>query len=202
MTNSKKILTHKSSSEGETNKTEVWKDIKGYEGLYQVSNMGRVKSLGRTVSAKNNSKQYRKGRILKFWTNKNGYQLVFLYNVNGERKTVFVHRLVCEAFYPKNKNKPEVNHINEDKSDNRACNLEWVTRKENNNHGTHNTKVAKALSKPVGQYTREGELIKVWQSVSEVQRQLGFTKQNISQAARGKQKTAYGFVWKYVEEEK
>ena len=181
---------------------EEWKDIKGYEGLYQVSDMGRVKSFGRTVVSKNGLKQYRKGRILKPRTNGYGYLRVDLCCGRGESKSFYVHRLVCEAFHENTENKPCVNHIDEDKTNNTASNLEWSTYKENNNHGTHNARSAKARSKPVSQYTREGKLIKVWQSTNEAQRKLGFAKQNISAVARGKRKTAYGYVWKYIDEEK
>ena len=207
MTISKKVLTnkYKLSCEGEISKPEVWKDIKGYEGLYQVSNMGRVKSLGRTVSIKNGFKRAVRERILRPCTDGSGYLVVNFYNGSGKRKAFLVHRLVCEAFHENSQNKPEVNHINEDKLDNRACNLEWVTRKENINHGTRNARVgkavSKALSKSVGQYTLDGKLIKVWQSTMEIQRQLGFNRGNISAVARGERKTANGYVWKYIEEE-
>lgn len=176
---------------------EIWRDVKGYEGLYQVSSEGRVKSLerkdrfGRTV----------KERILNPGVNRYGYPMVCLY-VGGKRKMLKVHRLVCQAFHDNPENKPEVNHINENKNDNRAHNLEWSTRKENINHGTRNERaakgIAKALSKPVGQYTRDGELIKIWPSAIEVKRQAGFSYGNISEVAKGKRKTAYGFIWKYV----
>ena len=166
--------------------TESWKNIKGYEGLYQVSNMGRVKSLERTVTRKNGIKQTIRERILKPSTDKDGYLLVSLYNGRGKVKTFKVHRLVCEAFYENPKKKPCVNHIDENKTNNKASNLEWCTYKENSNHGTRNARmakgVAKALSKPVGQYTTEGKLVKVWQSTREVQRQLGFANNNISKA--------------------
>ena len=184
----------------EINMNEIWKDIKGYEGMYQVSNLGRVKSLEKTVAAKNGSKRTIRQRILKPKTERNGYLRVPL-NSKGKIKFFYVHRLVCKAFHENPKNKPEVNHINENKLDNRAYNLEWVTRKENCNHGTHNERVAKAQSKPVGQYTRDGKLIKVWQSAMEVQRQLGFSQSPISAVARGKRKTAYGYIWKYIEKD-
>ena len=192
---------HSKKSEN-TNMTEVWKDIKGYEGLYQVSNMGRVKSLGRMAASKNGSKQYRKERILNPRVTNSGYLLVSLYNGSDNVKQFYVHRLVCEAFHENPKNKPCVNHLDENKENNVASNLEWCTIAENNNHGTRKARMAKSLSKTVAQYTKEGELIKVWQSTMEVQRQLGFDQGTISKATRGKLKTAYGYLWKYIEEEK
>ena len=186
----------------EQNEEEIWKDIKGYEGLYQVSNMGRVKSLEHVTIRKNGSKLPVKERILKPEILHNGYLRVKLYDSSDKMKRFLVHRLVCEAFHENPENRPDVNHINEDKSDNRACNLEWVTRKENNNHGTRIARVAKVRSKPVGQYTRDGKLIKVWQSATEVERRLGLDPSNIGKVARGERKTAYGYVWKYIEEEK
>jgi hypothetical protein len=164
--------------------------------------MGQVKSLYRTVTRKNGRKQTIRERILKARIDRGGYLLVKLCHSSGKKQAFNVHRLVCEAFLGKPKNKLEVNHINEDKSDNRACNLEWVTSKENNNHGTRTARIAITLSKPVGQYTLDGELIKIWQSAYEVQRQLGFSQGDISNVARGKGKTAYGYIWKYVEKRK
>ena len=96
---------------------EVWKNIKGYEGRYQVSNMGRVKSLERIVLKKDGSEQHKKERILKPRTKPNGYLQVNLCNGSGKKKTVLVHRLVCEAFHENPKNKTDVNHINENKTD-------------------------------------------------------------------------------------
>ena len=176
---------------------EVWRDIEGYDGLYQVSNQGRVKSLER----KDCLGRIVKERILKPGVVSDGYLFVVLC-AGGKRKKFFVHRLVCQAFHKNPNNKPEVNHVNEDKADNRACNLEWCTRRDNCNHGTRNIRAGKAISKanskPLGQYTLAGELVKIWPSTQEAQRQAGFNQGNISQAANGKLKQAYGFIWKYV----
>ena len=168
---------------------EVWRDVKGYEGLYQVSDQGRVKSLGR---------KWRKSeRFLKPVVRHDGYVVVGLYS-GGKPKTFKVHRLVCEAFHENPDNKPQVNHINEIKTDNRACNLEWATARENSNFGTRTERSGKAQSKPVAQYAQDGELIKIWPSTREVERQAGFRHGYICQSANGKRKQAYGFIWKYV----
>ena len=110
---------------------EEWKDIKGYEGLYQVSNLGTVKS--------------KTGRIRKTTFTNSGYELVVLYN-NCKSKGFTIHRLVAESFIPNPENKPQVNHIDEDKTNNMVSNLEWVTAKENVNHGTRTLKSSKNVT--------------------------------------------------------
>ena len=178
-------------------KNEEWRDVVGYEGRYQVSSMGRVKSLKRKFIDKIGRERYVKECFLKPGADRGGYLRVGL--CDGEkRKTFKVHRLVCEAFHENPDNKPQVNHINEIKTDNRASNLEWATARENSNFGTRNERLGKAQSKPVAQYAQDGELIKVWPSTMEVERQAGFSNGNISQAANGKYKHAYGFIWKYI----
>ena len=176
---------------------EVWKNIEGYEGLYQVSNMGRVKSMERIRIKKDGRKFTVKERVLKPGVTKDGYLIVALH-AGDKQKTLTVHRLVCQAFHKNPENKPCVNHIDENKTNNAASNLEWCTYEENNNHGKHNERMAKTRSKPVGQYTRAGELVKIWSSTIEAKRQAGFDCGHISRVANGERKTHKGFIWRYI----
>ena len=175
-------------------KNEEWRDVVGYEGRYQVSSMGRVKSLARTDCLGRTVKE----RFLKPCDNGRGYLYISLSDGTGEHKRHYIHRLVGEAFVPNPLEKEDVNHKDENPSNNHASNLEWLTHKENLNYGMRNERVAKANSKPVAQYTKAGAFIKVWASAAEVKRQLGFNHSNIIQVAKGNRKTACGFIWKYV----
>ena len=180
---------------------EIWKPIPGYEGLYEVSNKGRVKSLERDIICKNGVKRHYKERIMNGSLDTRGYLQVSLGNNKGERKFLWVHQIVATTFIPNPENKPQVNHKDEVKTNNCVDNLEWMTAKENSNYGTRNERVIKAISKPIMQYTKDGILIKVYPSVKEAAHQLGLSRSNISSAARGVYKQAYDFIWKYVEDE-
>lgn len=168
---------------------EIWKNIVGYEGLYQVSNLGNVKSL--------NYRRTGKERILKPGNYKEGYLYVILCK-NRKLKHFTIHRLVAQAFLENPDHKSDVNHKDENKTNNCVNNLEWMSRKENINFGTHNQRMAKSLSKSVLQFTKNGEFVKEWPSVMQIQRELGFSSGNISQCCNEKIKTSYGYVWKFA----
>ena len=174
---------------------EIWKDIVGYEGLYQVSSLGRVKSLDRIIIRKNGSRQRVSERVLKAKKNK-GYLQVTL-SKNKISKNCRIHRVVLQTFKPVlNMHKLDVNHKDENTLNNNVNNLEWCTRKYNINYGTHNERMKEALSKPVCQYTKDGELIKEWNSTSECGKN-GFNQSAVARCCRGEQKTHKGFLWKY-----
>lgn len=123
---------------------EIWRAVKGYEGLYEVSNLGRVRSLDRISKGRR-----RKGRILRHYVTGSEYFQVCL-SKEGESKNIAVHRLVATAFVPNPEKKETVNHINEDKRDNRSCNLQWLTLEENLHFGTRAERQRKTLTKNIG----------------------------------------------------
>ena len=157
---------------------EIWKDIKGYEGLYQISNQGRVKSL--------NYRRTGKEHLMIQETTPRGYKKIrFL-----DHKKYFVHRLVAEAFIPNPDNLPQVNHKDEDKTNNHADNLEWCTKLYNINYGNGIIK----RCKKVYQYTMDGELVKEWESAAECARN-GFKITKLYLCFNKKKKTYKGFKW-------
>jgi len=174
---------------------EVWKDIKGYEGQYQVSNMGNVKSMNYNHTGKE--------KILRPAT-QNGYLFVKLWK-EGNKKMHKVHRLVAEAFIPNDdpEHKTQVNHINEDKTDNRSCNLNWMTPKENIHWGTgiercHQKQINHPnMSKPVKQLSLDGALIAIWPSIKEAARN-GFNQGHICSCCNNKKKAHKGYLWAYL----
>ena len=189
---------------------ETWKDIEGYEGLYQVSDFGEVRSLGMWTNIHGGFKRFLKGRVLKPSKDRGGYLYVLLYK-NGNRKTYKVHRLVAQAFLPNPNNLPEVNHIDENKENNKVCsgmvNLEWCTTKYNLNYGTRNKRSSDARrgvynnpkkSDIVLQMTLDYVIIKEWASVRECGRN-GFDQSTISKCCNnkyGSQGNVYkGYRW-------
>ncbi len=179
---------------------EIWKDIPGYEGWYKVSNFGRVRSVDRYVNHPDGGKSIRSGRIIKPLKTHDNYLYVGLWK-NGKCHRYKVHRLVYEAFNGLIPEGMQVNHINEDKTDNRLENLNLMTPKENYNWGTRNNRISKTktngrTSKPVLQLTLDGELVREWPSMNEAQRH-GYDSGNISACCLGKLKTYKGFIWRY-----
>ena len=178
---------------------EEYRDIKGWEGLYQVSNLGNVKSLERTIR---NGRGYYKipERILKAGTNKQGYLQVHLYR-EGKRKSCRIHRLVADAFLENPNNLPEVNHKDEDKENNKAENLEWCSHSYNSSYNDRAKKIGKKISKPVYSINKESGLITYWESAKVAGRILGIDSSHITRCCKGKMKSIGGFYWMYAEEE-
>lgn len=176
---------------------EIWKDITGYEGLYQVSNYGKVKSLKRTINLKN-CKYSKKENILKTYTNR-GYIQIGLCK-NGKRVTKKVHRIVAETFTANPYNNPCVNHIDGNKENNCVKNLEWCNYKENSIHYVKNfskDRYSKIKSKKVYQYDINNTFIREWKSVKEIHKELNISKSSIYMCCLNKINSAGGFIWKY-----
>ena len=174
----------------EANQTEEqWKVIKDYEGLYQVSNLGRVKSLERITYRKNGTPLTVKEKILKGFKSKE-YRVVEL-SKDGETNTEFIHKLVAQSFIPNPNNFDVVHHKDHNPLNNSAENLEWIDKDEH--YKLHH----KEQSKKVYQYNLDGKLIKIWESVHKASRELGCSSGNIFRCLNDKRKTACGSKWSY-----
>ncbi len=183
--------------------TEVWKDIEGYEGLYQVSNLGKIKSIPHVIKTWR-GEFVSKEKICVLSQEHNGYLMKYL-SKNGKKKFHLVHRLVAQAFLPNPLGLPFINHKNENKADNRAENLEWCDAKYNVNYGTCIERRAEKQTnnhgaKPIVQMDLTGNIIREFPSFSEAGRLLGLNIRSICKCCKGGQKTAYGYKWKYLYE--
>lgn len=192
---------------------EIWKDIVNHPG-YQVSDKGRIRTLDRLVKSKNNSYRSVKGQIIKPYLTSFGYLRANLWE-NQHYKTYFIHRLVWETFKGPVPKGMQVNHINEDKTDNRLENLNLLTPQENCNWGTHNEKIKqsrigfkmpkssiatlkKKIRKPIIQMDLAGNEIVGWLSATDCEKVTGYDQGLLSCVCRGKYKQAYGYKWKYA----
>ena len=173
------------------NVNEIWKDVVGFEGKYQVSNLGNVKSLNYHNSGKE--------KLMKSHDNGRGYLYVMLWK-NGEYKHKKVHRLVAEAFIDNPYNLPEINHKDEDKTNNRVENLEWCTHEYNCNFGTRNERVGKKTAERLSKPVLCVETGFLFDSTHDAERKTGIFQQNISKCCKGKRKTAGSFHWRYADE--
>lgn len=153
---------------------EIWKEIDGFEELYAVSTKGNVKNI-------------KTGRILIGWYNNDGYRMITL-----KGKTYYAHRLVALAFLDNPNNLPQVDHRDEKKDNNDISNLRWVTASQNQRHSAHNK------SCKIKQLTKDGNLIRIWDSSMQIERELGYNNGAIINVLKGRQNYAFGFQWQYV----
>lgn len=197
------------SMEQETKTTpavEVWRPVVGWEGLYEVSSHGRVRSVECDTIRYRNGKPtpyHKRQQLRKQKSTANGYMLVVLHRDSVE-KTCLVHRLVAEAFIPNPDNLPEINHKDQDKKNNQTDNLEWCTRKYNMNYGDAHERQRDAVSHPIEQLTMDGQHVAYFRSVKELERLSGgrYYERDIRRVAQSKttrHSSVYGFRWRFVE---
>ncbi len=166
---------------------ETYLDIKGYEGLYLVSTLGNI------YSVKNK-------QLLKPIKHTGGYMRVMLYKY-GNGSLFKVHRLVAQAFIPNPENKPQVNHIDEDKTNNMVSNLEWVTAKENVNHGTRNERSSKKQGMKIKAIDIASGEYNIYNSQQECAKRLNLTQSSISQCVRGNMRETGGYIFEKITNE-
>lgn len=185
---------------------EEWRDVVGYEGMYQVSNLGNVKSVQRLVwNPGKNCYRTQYSRLLRKIPDRKGYLRVSL-SKEGTIHQELIHRLVALAFIPNPNSLPRINHKDECTSNNSVENLEWCDNRYNVNYGSHNLHISQTQSIPILQYDLEGNFIKEWASSREVEKELGYSNVNILRCcnggffSKGRNKfvhinSAYGFKW-------
>lgn len=171
---------------------ETWKPIKGYENRYEISSLGRVKSLSRHKCVLQGKEKRTHEKILKFDQHKNGYLFVCLYN-KSKKHAYPVHRLVAEAFIPNTRNLTQLNHIDGDKTNNKINNLEWCTAKENNLHSARVLHPEHGIA--VKQFSKDGVFIKEYANTGIASEETGVGRSGICSCLIGRQKYAGGFLW-------
>ena len=174
---------------------EVWKCVTGYEGIYEVSNLGRVRSLERIVR-KWDGVRTSKGKILSPATNLHGYLFVQLYK-NGRCEMKTIHRIVATAFIPNTDNLPQINHKDENKKNNRASNLEWCTAKYNNNYGCRTEMARRKMERGLVAYDLSGNLIGRFSNFTSASNALGISKAAICKHAKLGTPSGNGIMFYY-----
>lgn len=182
------------------NMEEIWKDIKGYEGLYQVSSLGRVRSLDRKILYSNGKRCFHKGKILNLHSNHRGYLYIGLHK-NNIIKKYYIHRLVAEMFIFNLYDYPCINHKDENQKNNTVENLEWCSYKYNNNYGNHGKRISSSKSKRICQMSEEHKIIRYFNSITQAGNTLDIPHSSISACCKGKMRMAGGYIWKYAEED-
>lgn len=177
---------------------EIWREIPGFEGYYQASSFGRIKSVDRTIIDSRGVSYLKKGKVLKQGLRNDGYYQVAL-SKGSIVRTYPVHRIVYQSFYGEIPFDKVVNHIDENPTNNRIENLNLLSQKDNLNWGSAKERLSKSKKKPVFQFSMNGELIKCFQSTISASSETGISQGNISSCCSGKLKTAGGFKWVYAE---
>lgn len=179
---------------------EIWKDIPHYEGLYQVSNLGRVKSLDRTVVGKDGNSYFKKGCFITQHDNTKGYLFVYLWR-NNESKREYTHRLVALAFIDNPEHKPQVDHIDTDRQNNRAENLRWVTQSENNlNPATNNKRIGRSINgMKIVKCDMDGNQLEAYNSMREAERKNNLANGVISQYFQKHYAQCGGYTWQIID---
>lgn len=182
---------------------EIWKDVSGYEGIYQVSNLGRVKSLERTVIDKNNHPKHIKGCLMTGCDNGRGYFSV-IFHKNGISVRKYIHRLVAQAFIPNPMNLPEVNHKDENSRNNIVTNLEWTTYLENRIYGTRLERLSSSntIHTPIIQYDLNFNYVAEYKNAKQATDILGFNDHGVGiyKCANKKADSAHGYIWRYKDD--
>ena len=186
---------------------EEWRDVVGYEGFYMVSSLGRIASLARYVKRKHrvgvDSNYTTKPHLSKtFFSKKSPYERIVLYVKRPDRR--LVHRIVAETFLPNPNNYPEVDHINDNPRDNRACNLQWCTSRMNSSKESHRKAISVGLlghvasnRTPVACLTLDGDLVKTYPSIKNAESE-GYSHSAIHAVANNKRKSHGGYKWMYL----
>lgn len=178
---------------------EFWQDIPGYEGLYQASTYGKIRSVERICIRGRGGKVVLPEKIMAQGTDRDGYSIVGI-SVNSKKQLKKVHRLIAETFLPNPLNFSQVNHKDEVKSNNFVSNLEYCDCKYNIRFGSGIERSAQKRRKRVLQFDLAGNYLKTWDTAADVERELGVYASSICRCCNGKMRIAYGYKWKYAEE--